>query len=113
MTPLAITPDAVTVDDSIVEYAHRIVTGTRDHDAIVMGVSTRGALAYLRAAKARAIVLGRGYVIPDDVTELAVPVLAHRIRVAGADGGVFLGDVRRDDAERVIHEIVSRVDVPL
>jgi MoxR-like ATPase len=105
--------DHVTVEESVVDFAHQIVSATRAHDSIVMGVSTRGALAFLRAARARAIVLGRGYVIPDDITELAVPVLAHRIRIAGADGGAFLGDARRDDAERVIHEIVSRTDVPV
>ncbi|MEZ4393803.1 MAG: MoxR family ATPase [Polyangiales bacterium] len=104
--------DRVAVDDSLVDYAHQIVSTTRSHESIVMGVSTRGALAFLRAARARALVLGRSYVIPDDITELAVPVLAHRVRVASADGG-FLGDAHRDDAERVIQEIVSRVDVPI
>lgn len=105
--------DHVAVDEAIVDYAHQIVSATRTHEGIVMGVSTRGALAFLRAARARAIVLGRTYVIPDDISELAAPVLAHRIRVASADSGAFLGDVRRDDAERVIHDIVTRTDVPV
>lgn len=105
--------DHVAVDESVVDYAHQIIAATRAHEGIVMGVSTRGALAFLRAARARAIVLGRTYVIPDDISELAVSVLAHRIRVASADSGAFLGDVRRDDAERIIHEIVARTDVPV
>lgn len=104
--------DRVTVDEAVIEYAHQIVAATRSHEGIVMGVSTRGALAFLRAARSRAIVLGRGYVIPDDISDLAVPVLAHRIRVASAEGA-FLGDVRRDDAERIVNEIVARTDVPL
>ncbi len=107
--------DAVTVDASVIDYAYAIVQTTRAHDGIAQGVSTRGALAFLKAARARAIVRGRSYVIPDDVSELAVPVLAHRIRLAGVDlgAGAWTGDARRDDASRVIHEILQRTDVPL
>jgi MoxR-like ATPase len=107
--------DAVTVDASVIDYAYAIVQTTRSHDGIAQGVSTRGALAFLKAARARAIVRGRSYVIPDDVSELAVPVLAHRIRLAGVDlgAGAWTGDARRDDAARVIHEILQRTDVPL
>ena len=107
--------DAVQVDDAIIDYAHSIVRTTRSHDSLAQGVSTRGALAFLKAVRARAIVMGRSYAIPDDVSELAVPVLAHRVRVAGADAGVgqWTGDGRRDDAARIIQEILQRTDVPL
>jgi MoxR-like ATPase len=107
--------DQVTVDEAVVDYVHAIISATRTHEAIVMGVSTRGGLAFLRAARARAIVHGRSYAIPDDVSEMAAPVLAHRIRVVGADVGInaLLGESRRDDAERIIHDIVARIDVPL
>ncbi len=108
--------DAVTVDESVIDYAYSIVHATRTHDGVAQGVSTRGALAFLKATRARAIMMGRSYVIPDDISELAVPVLAHRLRVAGVDMGAGSGwtaDGRRDDAARIVHEILQRVDVPL
>lgn len=107
--------DQVTIDDAVLEYAHTIVLATRQHDAIAVGVSPRGGKAFIRAACARALVHGRSYLIPDDVAELAVPVLAHRIRLAGTDVGLtaFLGEGRRDDAERLIRDLVARIDVPL
>jgi len=104
--------DVVAVDPVLIDYLHAIVHGTRVHESVSQGVSTRGALAFLRAVKARAIVRGRGYAIPDDVSELAVPVLAHRIRLQGIDG-FGPGDALREDAERVLLEIVQRVDVPV
>jgi MoxR-like ATPase len=107
--------DAVHVDDAILDYAHAIVRATRQHESLAQGVSTRGALAFLKAVRARAIVMGRSYAIPDDVSELAVPVLAHRVRVNGIDVGLghWSGDGRRDDAARIIQEILQRTDVPL
>ena len=105
--------DAVALEASVVDYAYALVSATRSHEQVAVGVSTRGALAFIRAAKARAIVKGRAYVIPDDLSELAVPVLAHRVRVQGADPGLLPGDARRNDAERIVHEIVQRVDVPI
>ncbi len=105
--------DAVVLEASVVDYAYALVHATRTHEQISVGVSTRGALAFVRAAKARAIVRGRSYVIPDDLSDLAGPVLAHRIRVHGADPALLPGDARRSDADRIVHEIVQRTDVPL
>ena len=105
--------DGVALEASVVDYAYSLVSATRTHEQVAVGVSTRGALAFIRAAKARAIVKGRSYVVPDDLSELAVPVLAHRVRVHGSDPGLLRGDARRNDAERIVHEIVQRVDVPL
>ena len=107
--------DAVQVDESIIDYAYAVIRGTRTHESLAQGVSTRGALSFLKATRARAIVMGRSYVIPDDVSELAVPVLAHRVRVGGAElnMGAWSSDARRDDAARVIQEILQRTDVPL
>jgi MoxR-like ATPase len=107
--------DQVAVDEAVLDYAHAIVASTRQHEGITVGVSPRGAKAFLRAACARALVYGRSYLIPDDVSELAVAVLAHRIRLAGTDIGTsaLLGEARRDDAERMIRDLVARIDVPL
>ena len=71
----------VHVDASVLSYLNQIVSATRDHRDSALGVSMRGALALARAAKTWAISRGRTYVTPDDVRELAVAVLAHRIIV--------------------------------
>ncbi len=107
--------DRVAIDPAVLDYAQAIVTATRQHEGIAVGVSTRGAKAFLRAACARALVHGRAYLLPDDLSELAVAVLAHRVRLSGTDAGLnaLLGEGRRDDADRVIRDLVGRIDVPL
>ena len=101
--------DSVRVDDAILEYLHRIVIATRNTPLLSVGVSTRGALGFERATRARALVEGRSYVLPDDVKALAEPVLAHRVKVAGSMSGAAV----RDDAQRAIRELLTLVAVPL
>jgi MoxR-like ATPase len=69
----------VEVKEAVAVYLLRIVAATRQHRAVDLGVSPRGALSLFRAAQARAFLLGRRYVSPDDVEHLAAPVLAHRL----------------------------------
>lgn len=69
----------VFVDPSIMEYLNEVVSSTRTHKDVALGVSMRGALGLARAIKTWAISSGRTYVTPDDVRDLAVAVLAHRI----------------------------------
>src|SRR5882672_2267211 len=101
--------ETIRVDDALVEYAMTIIEETRRHPAISVGVSTRGALAWYRAAQAAALSAGRDFVVPDDVKLLAVPCLAHRLVLAQAHDS--LGR-QRADSERLITEIVNRVAVP-
>ncbi len=101
--------DSVRVDDAVLDYLHRIVLATRNTPLLSVGVSTRGALGLERAVRARALVEGRSFVLPDDVKALAESVLAHRVKVAG---GVS-GSAARDDAQRVIRELLTVVAVPL
>jgi len=70
---------SIHVADPLLDYIMAIVEATRQHPEIALGVSTRGALTYYRAAQALAMVEGRDFVIPEDVKQLAVPVLSHRI----------------------------------
>jgi MoxR-like ATPase len=70
------------IDDQVVDYATRIVRGTRDWPGISMGAGTRGALALVRGARAAALLDGRGFVTPDDVQAVALPALRHRIALA-------------------------------
>ena len=67
------------VDDAIREYIVRLVEATRHNEKITVGSSMRGALALTRCARIWAAADGRAYVVPDDVKDLAVAVLAHRI----------------------------------
>jgi MoxR-like ATPase len=99
----------VKFDDSLIAYLLAIVNESRDHEAIHMGVSTRAALSLRRAAQTHALLDERDYAIPEDVRELAVDVLAHRISVdprAAADRG-------GEEAQWLLREILERVPVPL
>lgn len=71
--------DRILIEDSVSAYLLSIVTATRHHVQIRLGVSTRGTLLYARICRALALLNGRDYVIPDDVKKLALPVLSHRI----------------------------------
>ena len=71
----------VLVVESVRDYVVRLVRATREHEAIELGVSPRGAMSLYRTAQALAALRGRPFVTPDDVKELAAPVLSHRIIV--------------------------------
>jgi len=70
---------SVHVDGALHEYIVAVAGATRTAPQVRLGVSPRGSLALLRASQARAVSAGRGYVLPEDVKALAVPVLAHRL----------------------------------
>ena len=67
------------VDSTVSDYIVRLVNGTRSHPDVYLGASPRGSLALYRAGQAMAALLGRDYVIPDDIKALAEPALAHRL----------------------------------
>jgi MoxR-like ATPase len=97
----------VAFEDSINEYVLDIVEATRRCDELHVGVSTRGALALYRAAQAAALVAGRRFVVPDDVKQLAVPVLAHRVIPKG-----YLHGGDREAIESLVERLVDDVSVP-
>ncbi len=99
----------VTVDDAIVDYMLAIVEKTRSHDSLSLGVSPRGSQALYRAAQASAILDGRGYVIPDDVKRLVIPVFAHRLML-NSRSALSRG---ADAAERILQDILTQTQVPL
>jgi MoxR-like ATPase len=102
--------ETIRFEDALLDYAMAIVDETRRHPAIAVGVSTRGALAWYRAAQAAALAAGRDFVIPDDVKLLAVPCLAHRLVLAQAHDSLAR---QRADSERLITEIIHRVAIPV
>ncbi len=69
----------VHVEEDLLDYVVRLSTFTRQHARLYLGASPRASLALVQASRARALTAGRGYVLPDDVKALAVPVLAHRL----------------------------------
>jgi MoxR-like ATPase len=101
--------ESIRMDDALLDYAMTIIDETRRHPAIAVGISTRGALAWYRAAQAAALAAGRDFVVPDDIKSLAVPCLAHRLTLTQTHDS--LGRLRTD-SERAITDIVGRVAVP-
>ncbi|BDZ56101.1 AAA family ATPase [Agromyces marinus] len=106
VTTMAQLAAQVHVDAAVLGYLNQIVSATRDHRDSALGVSMRGALALARATKTRAISRGRTYVTPDDIRELAVPVLAHRIIV---DPESEFAGVR---AEEIVGKVLSEIAPP-
>lgn len=102
--------EAVHNDESLTEYLLAIVQATRQSELLSLGVSTRGALALYRTAKALALVRGRDYCLPDDIKELAPIVLSHRVMMSRAQGMRAEGF---EQAERIILDIVESVPVPV
>jgi len=96
-------------DDKLVSYLLAIVQRTREHEALEVGVSPRGGIALRRAAQARALLDGRDFCIPEDVRDLAVDVLAHRVMLTARGPG------SRGDGESawILREILDQTDVPL
>ena len=96
----------VYVSDDMLRYIVRIVEMTRQHGEVILGVSPRGSQALLKAAQVCAILRGRDFVSPDDIKEMARPVLGHRIilrNVMGKRGGQL---------DAVIEQILKAVPVP-
>ena len=100
----------VKVAPEIADYVLAIVAATRNTPLISLGASPRGAIALLNVARARALLRGRAYVEPDDVKDLCVPALAHRITISGR--GPSGGEIERLAAERVVRDLVDQVPIP-
>lgn len=98
--------ETVHLDDAILEYIVRLVEATRHNERIQVGSSMRGALALTRCARVWAASNNRGYVVPDDVKQLAVVVLAHRITLTAE--ATFAGST----PELMIEQILENVPAP-
>jgi MoxR-like ATPase len=102
--------EQVRVDDALVGYLLAIVDETRSNEHLALGVSPRGAQALYRAVQALALLEGRDYVLPDDIKRLVIPVFAHRL-VLNQRNALSLRST--DAAERILSEILDRIEVPL
>ncbi len=101
--------ERVKVEESLLGYLMAIVGATRSHRDLAIGVSPRGSLALLKAAQALALVEGRSYCVPDDIKQLAVPALAHRVILQARWEPTGEG---RDDPEDIIRQILQDTPVP-
>ena len=96
----------VRVEEGIVNYITSIVTGTRRSPAILLGGSPRASIALLLCSKTIAAMNGRDFITPEDVVDVALPVLRHRLVLrpeAGIDGA---------DADTVLRSIIGKVEIP-
>lgn len=98
--------DQVTVADEIVAYVVRLVRATRDHAELAVGASPRAAVLLAGAARARAALEGRSYVIPDDVKALAIPVLRHRLSLTPS------AEIEGRDMETLVADLVEATEAP-
>ncbi|MGQ0843136.1 MAG: AAA family ATPase [Sporichthyaceae bacterium] len=94
------------VSDEVVQYVVDIVTATRNHPDLQLGASPRATLQIIRAARASAAIAGRNYVLPDDVQELAEPVLAHRLMLTSES------QVAHRGAAAVVADVLRKVPLP-
>ena len=97
----------VTVAEAVTDYIVRVVTATRDNVNISLGASPRATLALVRSAQALAYMIGRDYVVPDDVQRLVPNVLAHRLVLS------VEAKVKKETPEKILKQIVSKISVPI
>ncbi|MBZ9685163.1 MoxR family ATPase [Clostridium estertheticum] len=97
----------VHVSEELKKYILNIVVATRNHKDVELGCSPRGTLNLIKGSQALAAISGRGYVIPEDVKELAVAILSHRLILKSE---MNLGN---DKASEIIEEIINTIEAPL
>lgn len=94
------------IDTLVKEYIVEIVRKTREHPDVYLGSSSRGALAMYRLSQARAALLGRDYVLPDDIKALASSALSHRIIVGPA------ARIKDIEPAQIVQDILDKIPVP-
>ena len=99
--------DSLRIADSILEYITHLAQATREHPIVQLGVSPRGALAVLKMSQAHAYLMGRDYVVPEDVAKVFTDVCAHRIVLSPK------AKVSGTTQEEVIRQILSSIRMPI
>lgn len=97
----------VYIDDRILKYVRDIILKTRNHPQIALGCGPRASLTLMKCAKARAAILGRSYVTPDDVRALIVPALNHRLLLKPE------AELEGLDTKSVLKSIVEDISIPI
>ena len=99
--------DAITIKSEVIKYIVDICRATREDKRVTLGVSPRAVIALSKAAQGLALIKGREYVLPDDVQELAAPVLAHRMVLS------MEAKVNHTPAESIVEQIVKKLKAPV
>lgn len=99
--------EQVRLSDGLIKYAQEMVGLTRSEKNFVLGASPRAMLALIRAAQAKAFLLGRDFVKPDDVKAVAVNVLHHRLNLTPE------AKIRKEDVDRILKELILKTKVPM
>jgi MoxR-like ATPase len=97
---------ALNVEEPVLEYLARVIRATREDPRLVLGASPRAGVMLLQAAKVVAGLRGRGFVTPDDLKDIAAPVLHHRLILRPE------ADIEGLRAEQVIHQVLNSVPIP-
>ena len=92
--------------DTIVDYCIRLVTATRNSELIKLGASPRASIALIKAAKARAYIEGRDFVLPDDIKDMMIAVLSHRLILSPKGKSAY------ESAEEVMEQVALTVRAP-
>jgi MoxR-like ATPase len=100
------TIESVTVEEQILNYIAQLVLHTREHTKLFLGASPRASLAILKTSKTIAAIKGRDFVIPDDVQQMAYPVLNHRIILTPE------AEMEGLTSENIIQDIIQKTEVP-
>ncbi|MDR2184502.1 MAG: MoxR family ATPase [Treponema sp.] len=96
----------IRVDDSVIDYAVRLVRSTRQLPSLQSGAGPRGSLALIRCARARALLEGRPFVLPDDIKVLAAPALIHRLTLSAES------ELEGLNEGRIIESLLARTEAP-
>ena len=97
---------SITLDETVLDYAVRLVHATRTNGAILKGAGPRASIGLIISAKAFALMSGRTFVLPDDVKQMAKPVMRHRILLSPDT------EIEGFSADQVIDQILQSVDAP-
>jgi MoxR-like ATPase len=106
VTEMSRIADDVYVDRAVITYVRRLAEASREIEHVRLGISARGCLALIRVIKTWAAADGRAHVVPEDVAELAHPVLSHRLILDGE------AQFRGVDVQQVVDDLLNRVPVP-
>jgi len=96
----------VIIDPKLVEFIAKMVNQTRNNSSLYLGASPRASLAILRASKANAAIMGRDFVTPEDIIEMAIPVMRHRIILTPEK------EMEGITADELITDIISKIEIP-
>ena len=97
---------SIRMDSSVIDYAVRIVSATRNNPVMETGSGPRGSLSLIRCARGRALLEGREFIIPDDIKTLAIPVLRHRITVSAES------ELEGLDEAKAVQNLCAKIEAP-